>query len=118
MEDPRDIVRRHALGLRGTTSRVLKGDEHYVAHGYTFAFLRGGRLVARLAPTDSNALIEEGKVEFFQELRSSGYGDWVVVDLAQADPDLLRQLVNLAYGRAIDSPLVGASRDVRYHSGW
>lgn len=118
MEDPRDIVRRHALGLRGTTSRVLKGDEHYIAHGYTFAFLRGDRLVAKLAPDESKALIDEGKVVLYQELRSSGYGDWVAADLAKAEPDLLRQLVNFGYGRAIDSPLVGASKDVRYHTGW
>ena len=108
MEDPKDLVRRHALGLRGTTARVLKGDEHFIASGYTFAYLLGDRLVAKLAPADSRRLIEAGSVALFQGLRSSGYGDWVVVGLGPASPALLVDLVDLAYARAVDSPLVRA----------
>jgi hypothetical protein len=106
VEDPKDVVRRHALSLRDTTSRVLVGDEHFIASGYTFAYLKGDTLVAKLAPEDSQRLLAEGKVTLFQGLRSSRYGDWVAADLATSPPELLTELIDLAYARVTDSPLV------------
>jgi hypothetical protein len=109
VEDPKDIVRRVALALPETTRRVLKGDEHFITSGYVFAYVLGDRLVAKLAPRDSRRLLEEGRVALFSGLRSSRYGDWVAADLASAPPDLLKNLIDLAYARVTESPLVHSS---------